>query len=42
VVRGVEVLHLVHDGRLAPHVPTEGVRRDRDLLVYDAGQQEVL
>jgi len=41
-VREVDVFHLMHDGRLAPHVPTEGVRRDGDLLVYDVGQQELL
>jgi uncharacterized protein (DUF488 family) len=39
LVRGVPVLHLMHDGRLAPHQPTEGVRLTGDrLLVYDAGQ----
>jgi uncharacterized protein (DUF488 family) len=37
LVRGVEVLHLDHRGRLAPHRPTEGVRRDGDLLAYDLG-----
>jgi uncharacterized protein (DUF488 family) len=37
LVRGVEVLHLMHDGRLAPHVPTEGARRDGGCLVYDVG-----
>ena len=37
VVRGAEVLHLDHRGRLEPHRPTEGVRRDGDLLVYDVG-----
>jgi uncharacterized protein (DUF488 family) len=36
---GAEVLHLMHDGRLIPHVPTEGVRREGDLLVYDSGQR---
>jgi uncharacterized protein (DUF488 family) len=34
---GVDVVHLLHDGRLEPHRPTEGVRRDGDLLVYDGG-----
>jgi uncharacterized protein (DUF488 family) len=38
LLRGAEVLHLLHDGRLVPHVPTEGVRRDGGLLVYDGGQ----
>jgi uncharacterized protein (DUF488 family) len=37
LVRGVEVLHLDHRGRLAPHRPTGGVRRDGDLLAYDLG-----
>jgi uncharacterized protein (DUF488 family) len=37
LVRGAEVLHLDHRGRLAPHRPTEGVRRDGDLLAYDLG-----
>jgi len=33
--RGVPVLHLMHDGRLAAHRPTEGVRCDGRRLVYD-------
>lgn len=37
LVRGVEVTHLMHDGRLAPHVPTQGVRLAGDTLVYDVG-----
>jgi uncharacterized protein (DUF488 family) len=37
LVRGVEVLHLGHDGRVEPHRPTDGVRRDGDLLAYDVG-----
>jgi uncharacterized protein (DUF488 family) len=37
LVRGAEVLHLDHRGGLEPHRPTEGVRRDGDLLAYDAG-----
>jgi len=37
LVRGVEVLHLDHRGRVEPHRPTEGVRRDGDLLAYDLG-----
>ena len=28
----------MHDGRLAEHHPTEGVRRDGDLVVYDVGE----
>jgi uncharacterized protein (DUF488 family) len=34
---GAEVLHLLHDGRLEHHRPTEGVRREGGLLVYDGG-----
>jgi uncharacterized protein (DUF488 family) len=37
LVRGAEVLHLDHRGRLEPHRPTEGVRRDGDRLAYDVG-----
>lgn len=36
LARGVPVLHLMPDGRLAEHRPTAGVRvRDDGLLVYD-------
>ncbi len=35
LVRGVTVLHLGHDGRLSRHRPTEGVREEGGLLVYD-------
>jgi uncharacterized protein (DUF488 family) len=38
LVRDTDVRHLMHDGRLAEHRPTEGVRRDGDLLVYDVGE----
>jgi uncharacterized protein (DUF488 family) len=37
LVRGAEILHLDHRGRLEPHRPTDGVRRDGDLLAYDLG-----
>ena len=37
LVRGVEVVHLMHDGRLIPHAPTEGVRLADDRLIYDVG-----
>jgi len=37
LVRGLDVVHLMHDGRQTPHVPTEGVRLAGDALVYDAG-----
>ena len=43
VARGIEVRHLMHDGRLEAHRPTPGVRlRDDGLLVYDAGQDQLL
>lgn len=43
VGRGTEVRHLMHDGRLEEHRPTPGVRlRDDGLLVYDAGQDQLL
>lgn len=36
LVRDTPALHLMHDGRLVPHVPTTGVRlRPDGLLVYD-------
>ena len=38
ILHGAEVVHLMPDGRTAPHRATEGVRRVGDLLVYDAGQ----
>lgn len=41
LLRDVDVVHLLHDGRLHPHRPTEGVRREGDLLVYDAGVTEL-
>ena len=37
LLHDAEVLHLMPDGRLTPHPPTDGVRRDGDALVYDAG-----
>jgi uncharacterized protein (DUF488 family) len=37
LVRRAEVLHLDHRGRLERHRPTEGVRRDGELLAYDLG-----
>lgn len=36
----IPVRHLMHDGRVQEHRPTDGVRlRDDGLLVYDAGQE---
>lgn len=37
LVRGLAVVHLMHDGRLMPHKVTDGVRRDGDGLAYDVG-----
>ncbi|PZS18237.1 MAG: hypothetical protein DLM54_08670 [Acidimicrobiales bacterium] len=37
LVRGIDVVHLMHDGRLSPHAPTDGVRLAGDALVYDVG-----
>src|SRR5579862_5128910 len=43
VARGTEVRHLMHDGRVEPHRPSDGLRlRDDGLLVYDAGQATLL
>jgi uncharacterized protein (DUF488 family) len=42
-VRGREVRHLMHDGRLEEHRLSPGLRRrDDGLLVYDAGQVRLL
>ena len=35
LVRGVDVQHLMHNGRLSPHNPTDGVRLEGGRLVYD-------
>lgn len=35
LVRGVEVRHLMHDGKLRPHRPIPEARVDGDVLVYD-------
>lgn len=44
LLHDVVVLHLFHDGRLTPHVPTQAARVERALepgqpstIVYDAG-----
>ena len=39
LVRGAEVRHLMHDGRLVAHPVTDGARLDRDrgCVVYDVG-----
>jgi uncharacterized protein (DUF488 family) len=38
LLTGVEVRHLLHDGRLAEHVPTDVVRVVDGALRYDGGQ----
>ena len=35
LIHEVPVTHLMHDGRLTTHKPTDGVRRDEHELVYD-------
>jgi uncharacterized protein (DUF488 family) len=35
LVAGIDVVHLLHDGRLTAHPLTGGVRRDGDRVVYD-------
>jgi uncharacterized protein (DUF488 family) len=43
LARGVDVIHLMHDGRHQPHRPTDGVRLGRDgQLIYDGGQASLL
>jgi uncharacterized protein (DUF488 family) len=37
LVRGIEVVHVMHDGRVTDHMPTEGVRLADHALVYDVG-----
>lgn len=42
LARGVSVVHLMHDGRLQKHIPSDLARvREDGLLVYDAGQPPV-
>lgn len=42
IARGVPVRHLLHDGDLAAHRRSPGVRlREDGLLVYDGGQQQL-
>lgn len=37
LLHGVEVAHLFHDGRLAPHKPLPAARVEGGALVYDVG-----
>ena len=42
IARGVPVRHLMHDGQLAAHRRSPGVRLRVDgLLVYDGGQEQL-
>jgi uncharacterized protein (DUF488 family) len=42
IARGVPVRHLMHDGQLAAHRPSPGIRLRTDgLLVYDGGQEQL-
>jgi uncharacterized protein (DUF488 family) len=36
LLHGATIEHFLHDGRLVPHEPTQGVRRDGPRLFYDA------
>jgi uncharacterized protein (DUF488 family) len=38
LLRGAAVEHLFHDGRVAPHRPTPGARREGSRIVYDGGE----
>jgi uncharacterized protein (DUF488 family) len=42
LVHGADVIHLMHDGRLTPHVLTTGVRLAEDTLIYDVGTTPAL
>ena len=43
IARGVDVRHLMHDGRAEPHRPSGGLHlREDGFLVYDAGQAPLL
>jgi len=42
LVRGLDVVHLMHDGRRTAHPITDGARRDGDHVVYDVGTTATL
>jgi uncharacterized protein (DUF488 family) len=42
VACGIEVRHLMHDGRTEAHRPSPGLRLRDGLLVYDSGQPTLL
>lgn len=42
LLRGINVEHLMHDGRARPHIPTEAARVEGARLVYDIGSMGTL
>jgi uncharacterized protein (DUF488 family) len=40
VAHGVDVRHLLHDGRLDAHRVTDGARSAGDRVIYDAGEEQ--
>jgi uncharacterized protein (DUF488 family) len=42
LVREIDVMHLMHDGRQTPHAVTDGARRAADHVVYDLGVTSAL
>lgn len=42
LVRDVQVIHLMHDGRLVPHAVTAGARLAGNTVVYDVGASRPL
>jgi uncharacterized protein (DUF488 family) len=42
LLAGAEILHVMHDGTLASHALTEGVRREGTRLIYDVGAERPL
>jgi uncharacterized protein (DUF488 family) len=42
LVRGIDVVHLMHDGRQTAHAVTDGARRESEDVVYDVGTTPAL
>jgi len=42
LLAGTEVLHVMHDATVTAHVPTQGVRREGTVLIYDVGAERPL
>jgi uncharacterized protein (DUF488 family) len=42
LVRELDVVHLMHDGRHTPHRITDGARREGDDVIYDVGTTSAL